>query len=150
MNQSIKAAVHVKRLRPDAILPEYKTAGAACVDLSACLDAPVVIAPGCQVKIGTGLAFALPEGYRALMFPRSGMAHNSHMRLSNCVAVIDCDYRGEWIISVRNSSEIPLIIEHGMRIAQASIEKYEQFAFVEVAELDDTERGAGGFGSTGA
>lgn len=135
-------------------LPSYATAGSAGLDLRACMDAPVYL-PGTAsglsnaAMIPTGIAAAIPEGYVGLIYARSGLAIKHGVTLSNCVGVIDSDYRGEIKVGLVNLSGKAYIIEPGERIAQMVITPIVQ-AQVEMAdELDHTDRGAGGFGSTG-
>lgn len=184
--------VKIKRLHPDAVIPQYATAGAAGFDLVAVED--VIIAPGETVKVRTGLAFEIPEGYVMYVCMRSGIALRTKLRQSNGIGVIDSDYRGEvamvfdnttertiyhelsepneWgevgvitreahdrkLLFVDGSEELRLdeayprgtyLIRKGDRVCQGIIAKVPRAAFVEVAELGETERGSGGFGSTG-
>ena len=142
--------VLVKRLSPDAVIPQYATAGSAGMDLHACLDEPLVIEPGQRVKVPTGLAIALPDpGYAAFLFPRSGLGVKSGITLPNCVGVVDSDYRGEVIVGLVNLSDAPYTVQPGDRIAQMVILPVTRANLHVVDELDDTGRGAGGFGSTG-
>ena len=130
--------------------PFYASAGAAAMDLHACLDEPVTIAPGELVSIPTGIAIALPSAaYVALVFARSGLGIKHGVAPANCVGVIDSDYRGEIMVGLQNSGESDYTIQPADRIAQLMITPVVQ-AQVELGdELDDTDRGAGGFGSTG-
>lgn len=139
----------VKKLREDAVIPKQGSAYSAGYDLSACIDDPVYIAPGQCVKIGTGLAFQLPPGYFGAIFARSGLATKRGLRPANAVGVADCDYSGEYIVALYNDSDIEQVIFPGDRIAQLVILPCVYADFVEVDELDVTERGDGGFGSTG-
>lgn len=141
--------IQVKKLRVDASLPTSGSRYAAGYDLYACMDAPVEIAPHTTAKIGTGLSIAVPEGYFGAIFARSGLATKQGLRPANCVGVCDSDYRGEYIIAVHNDGDIPQTINPGDRIAQLVVLPYLALDFEEVNELDTTERGAGGFGSTG-
>lgn len=141
--------VDVKVLNNKAKLPTRGSAEAAGYDLYACIDEDVVIQPGTCKKIGTGLSIALPNGYCGCLFPRSGLATKQGLRLSNCVGLADSDYRGEYIISLYNDSDVDQTITPGMRIAQLVIMPYLAVEFNIVDELDSTERGSGGFGSTG-
>ena len=142
-------SVPIKKLRPDAVIPTRGSSAAAGYDLYACLDAPVVIAPGATVKIGTGIIAALPDGYFAACFARSGLASREGLRPANCVGVVDSDYRGEYIVALHNDSAVPRTVQNGDRIAQLVIMPYLAVDFVETDTLSETERGAGGFGSTG-
>jgi dUTP pyrophosphatase len=141
--------IPVKKLKPNAILPTYGSTGAAGADLYACLDSSVEIAPGTTVFIPTGLAMEIPAGYAGLAYARSGLACKQDLAPANKVGVIDSDYRGEFIIALHNHGREVRIIEHGERIAQLVITPVFTPGFTEVAELSDTKRGVGGFGSTG-
>ena len=141
--------IKVKKLRDNAALPSRGSAAAAGYDLRACLDAPVTIAPGETKMVGTGLSIAVPEGYFGAVFARSGLAAKQGVRPANCVGVCDSDYRGEYTVALHNDSAAPCTVNHGDRIAQLVVIPYLALEFDEVAELDATERGAGGFGSTG-
>jgi dUTP pyrophosphatase len=137
----------VKKLHPDAILPRYQTAGAACFDLH-CVDDGVVGADS-HMHFGTGLSFEVPVDHVMLVFSRSGHGFKNRVRLANGTGVIDSDYRGTVAVMLFNDSEFPFTVNHGDRIAQAMILPVQQFQIVGVDELGATERGAGGFGSTG-
>lgn len=144
----------IKALSPkigaDIPVPSYATAGSAGMDLRACIDAPVTILPGEQALVPTGLAIALPScDYVALLYARSGLAIKHGLSPANCVGVIDSDYRGEIVVALRNYAKEPYTVEPGERIAQMVITPVVQAAIALVDELDDTDRGAGGFGSTG-
>lgn len=142
--------INVKRINPYSILPRYATAGAAGMDLSACLmDQPLVLAPGQRALVPTGIAIAVPPAHMGLIFARSGLAAKQGVALANGVGVIDCDYRGEVKVALINLGQESVTINHGERIAQLVITPFLQALPVEVEELDDTDRGAGGFGSTG-
>lgn len=139
----------IKRLNPDAVLPAYQTAGAAGMDLCACVPAPLKIPTRGYVVVPTGIAIAVPEGYAAFVFARSGLAIKSGITLRNSVGVIDCDYRGEILVGLQNQSDLPYEIKPGERIAQMVLMPAPQAKIVECDSLDDTARGEGGFGSTG-
>ena len=141
--------ISVKKLRPDAMLPTAGSQYAAGYDLYACIDAPVTIAPHATEKIGTGLAVEIPEGYFGAVFARSGLATKQGLRPANCVGVCDSDYRGEYTVAIHNDSEQPRTVSPFDRIAQLVILPYLSVEFEEADELSSTERGAGGFGSTG-
>ena len=143
------AQVQVKKLDGRAVLPTSGSRYAAGYDLYACLDADVTIPPHTTAKIGTGLSLALPEGTFGAVFARSGLATKEGLRPANCVGVCDSDYRGEYVIALHNDSGEERVIRHGERIAQLVLLPYLPMEFEEVAELPETERGAGGFGSTG-
>ena len=130
--------------------PFYASAGAAAMDLHACVDQAVTIAPGKRSVIPTGIAIALPDpGYVALVFARSGLGIKHGIAPANCVGVIDSDYRGEVMVGLQNSGDAAYTIQPGDRIAQLMITPVIQAQISMVEELDNTERGAGGFGSTG-
>lgn len=138
-----------RKLREGASVPVRGSEYAAGYDLHACLEAPVEIAPGTNVKIGTGLSIAIPEGYFGAVFARSGLATKEGLRPANCVGICDSDYRGEYIVPVYNDSSEVRTVKHGDRIAQLVIMPFLPAEFCEVDELDDTQRGSSGFGSTG-
>ena len=140
----------VQKLRPEARIPTQGSARAAGCDLYACLDAPVTVAPGETALIGTGLAIAVPEGCFADIFARSGLATKRGLRPANCVGVIDSDYRGEYCVPLYNDSAAPQTVAPGDRIAQLIVLPCFSLEFELREALDETERGAGGFGSTGA
>ena len=129
--------------------PSYETTGAAGMDLRAALDEPMVLAPGKRALVPTGFAMALPEGYEAQVRPRSGLAAKHGITVLNTPGTIDCDYRGEVKVILINLGDEPFEVTRGERIAQMVIAPVTQGLFVEVADLDETARGAGGFGSTG-
>ena len=141
--------VQLQRLRPDARLPCYMSAAAAGGDLSAAISEAVVIEVGQRAAIGTGLAIAIANGYEGQVRPRSGLAFKSGLTVVNAPGTIDSDYRGEVKVLLINHGQEPVRIEPGERIAQLVIAPVVQAEFVEVDVLDDTERGTGGFGSTG-
>lgn len=141
--------VKVKRLREDAVIPKFATIGAACFDLVA-LDSASFYGPEIGPKaMGTGLAFEVPAGHVMLIFARSGIATHCGLRPANCVGVIDSDYRGEVIVQLHADRIGMTNVTHGTRIAQAMIIKLPEYELVEADTLSDTERGSGGFGSTG-
>ena len=135
----------------DLPLPAYETAQAAGMDLRAAVpeEAPMVLRPGARAAVPTGLAFALPEGFEAQVRPRSGLAAKHGVTCLNTPGTIDCDYRGEVQVILVNLGQAAFEIRRGERIAQMLIAPVHRAAWTEVAELDDTDRGAGGFGSTG-
>lgn len=128
-------------------LPAYSTEGSACFDLQATNMS--IVPSGGWSTFSTGLAFALPENHVMLIFSRSGHGFKNSVRLSNCVGVIDSDYRGEVKVKLHNDGEQPLMVNAGDRIAQAMVIPIQRVAFTEVDELPETARGKGGFGSTG-
>lgn len=140
--------VKIKKLNPDAIVPKYGTPYAAGADLYACEGKDVVVEPHKTVFIHTGIAVAIPEGMVGLICARSGLASKRSLAPANKVGVIDSDYRGEIIVSLHNHSEVEQLISDKERIAQLVIAPYYAADFIE-DELDDTTRGANGFGSTG-
>ena len=138
------------RIGADIPAPFYASAGAAAMDLHACIDEPVVIPAGQRRVIPTGIAIALPSAdYVALVFARSGLGIKHGIAPANCVGVIDSDYRGEVMVGLQNSGDQDYTIQPGDRIAQLMISPVIQAQIQMVEELDDTARGAGGFGSTG-
>ncbi len=140
----------IKKLNKNAVIPEMATSGSAGMDLRACIDADVVINPGERALISTGLAIALESNaYVAYIYARSGLAVKSGITLANCVGVIDSDYRGELKVGLVNISDKPFTVSNGERIAQLVIAPVIVPEILEVDELDETERAAGGFGSTG-
>ncbi len=141
--------IPVKKLRSNATLPTYGSAEAAGADLYACLDEPVMIAPGRTAFIPTGIAMELPKGYAGLAYARSGLACKQDLAPANKVGVIDSDYRGELMIALHNHGLEDRIVSHGERIAQLVITPVFTPGFTEVEELCETGRGIGGFGSTG-
>ena len=145
------ATVQIKKLNERAKLPTAGSQYAAGYDLYACTEngKDVRIAPHTTVKIGSGVAVALPEGTFGAVFARSGLAAREGLRPANCVGVIDCDYRGECIVAVHNDSEEPRTVHQGDRIAQLVLLPYLPMEFEEVDALPETARGTGGFGSTG-
>lgn len=143
--------IKIKLLRDGAKVPAYQTAGSAACDLSACLDEPVTILPGKSALIPTGIAVA-PEADTPvvlLLYARSGLAIKHGLSLQNGVGVIDADYRGEIKVGLINHSDEPYTVTHGERIAQMVVTPILRAEFTETADLDDTVRGTGGFGSTG-
>lgn len=141
--------IQITKLKEAAIIPQYQTKHSAAVDIAACLDEPVTLESLDRAIIPTGFAMALPEGYEAQMRPRSGLAAKHGIAMANGVGTIDADYRGEVGVIVVNLSKETFVIEPGMRIAQMIIAKHETAEWELVETLDETERGAGGYGSTG-
>ena len=146
-NTGIK--IQVKKLKETASLPTRGSAYAAGYDLYACLDEAVTVEAGATVKIGTGLSIAVPEGYFGAIFARSGLATKEGLRPANCVGVADSDYRGEYIVALHNDSAVARTVTHGERIAQLVIMPFLSVEFEEADSLEETQRGEGGFGSTG-
>lgn len=142
-----KLGVKVKILNPDAIIPKYQTEEAAGFDLHSVEEK--IIKAGERDVIKTGLAVALPKGYELQVRPRSGLALKNGITVLNTPGTVDSDYRGELMVILLNTSKEDFVIKKGERIAQAVIKEILQADFAVVDELDSTERGTGGFGSTG-
>lgn len=147
-NNNQKLSMKVKLLDHDSKIPSRQTYGSAGYDLYSSQTAN--ISSGCTFKINTGIALQIPEGYVGLIFARSGLATKKGIRPANCVGVIDSDYRGEIIVALHNDSGDSAIIQKGDRIAQLVIVPYISPDLIQCNELDDTDRGSGGFGSTGS
>ena len=130
-------------------LPTYATTHSAGMDLTAALEEAIEIGSGERALVPTGLSIALPDGYEAQIRPRSGLAINHGVTVLNSPGTIDADYRGEIKVILINHGKEPFTVERGMRIAQMVVERYEVVKWNVVDDLDKTERGAGGFGSTG-
>ncbi|MDX2082746.1 MAG: dUTP diphosphatase [Rickettsiales bacterium] len=141
----------IKRLEnnKDLPLPKYETSGSAGMDLLAAIEEPIVIKSGEIKLVKTGIAIALAKGFEAQVRPRSGLALKNGITVLNSPGTIDSDYRGEVCAILINHSQVDFTITRGMRIAQMVIAKHEQALIEEVIDLDETARGAGGFGSTG-
>lgn len=138
-----------QKLNSKAITPTKGSKYSAGMDLYACIDNDITINPGETVKIGTGLAFELPENTFGAIFARSGLATKQGLAPANKVGVCDEDYRGEYIVPLHNHSNVPVTVKSGDRIAQLVIMPYIPVELEEVESLSDTERGSGGFGSSG-
>jgi dUTP pyrophosphatase len=141
--------INIKRLNDNAMIPTRGSEYAAGYDLYACIENPITIPSHCTEKIGTGLAIEVPKGYFGAIFARSGLATKQGLRPANCVGVCDSDYRGEYIIALHNDTDEAKLIMPGERIAQLVVIPFLEVEFNEVDELNNTERGTGGFGSTG-
>ena len=141
--------IAVKILREGAKLPTYGSCEAAGADLYACLETELIIQPGQTAFIPTGFAMAVPKGCAGLIYARSGMACKRGLAPANKVGVIDSDYRGEIVVALHNHGNQPQCVSHGERIAQMIITPVLTPAYSWAETLDDTDRGAGGFGSTG-
>lgn len=141
--------IKIKKLKENAVIPVRGSAYAAGYDLYACIDQEVHIPAGTTSKIGTGLAIAIPEGYFGAVFARSGLATKKGLRPANAVGVCDSDYRGEYIVALHNDSNEEQIVGVGERIAQLVVMPFLPVDFIEAESLDETNRGSGGFGSTG-
>lgn len=148
--------VKIKKIHRDAVVPTYGTSGAACFDLYAIADGMLPI-DDCGLPVEffgaatfrTGLAFEVPEGHVLQVYSRSGHGFKHGVRLSNCTGIIDSDYRGELMVKLHNDGDDPFIVKKGDRIAQAIIVPVDRVSFDVVDDLSGTDRGAGGFGSTG-
>lgn len=141
--------VQIKKLRPDAVIPQYQTEHSAGMDICAAIDEPITLAPMQRHIVPCGFSMAIPEGYEVQVRARSGLAAKNGIGLVNGVGTIDADYRGEIGVILINYSDIDFIIHSGDRIAQIVIAEYKRALWQEVTELDETTRGMGGFGSTG-
>lgn len=142
--------VKIKKLRENAVVPKRATEFSAGADLYACIDEPVTIAPSGLAKIPTGIAIELPRGdFAAFLFARSGLGVKHGITLSNSVGVVDSDYRGEICVCLCNVSDKPYTIQPNERIAQMVVMPVVLADFIQADELSDTQRGEGGFGSSG-
>lgn len=139
--------VKIKKIHEDAIIPTYATPGSACFDIYSNSEGHV--SPVSSCRFHAGLAFEIPENYVMLVFSRSGHGFNNNVRLANCTGIIDSDFRGELMVKLAANTVGNLDVKYGDRIAQAMIIPYEQVSFELVDELSSTERGTGGFGSSG-
>jgi len=142
--------IDIVKLRPDAVLPQYQTAGAAGADLHACIDESITLQPLERRMIPTGISMAIPEGYEVQVRARSGMSIKHGITMVNGIGTVDADYRGELGVLIINLGQEAFTIEPGMRIAQMVVAKYETAAWNEVETLDETDRGTGGYGSSGS
>lgn len=142
-------SVKVKRVRGEAVMPCYMSASAAGMDLCAALDAPLLLEPGARALVPTGLAMAIPVGYEGQVRPRSGLALRQGISMVNTPGTIDADYRGEIGVILINHGQEPVTINAGDRIAQMVIAPVVQAEIQLVEDLDETDRGVGGFGHTG-
>lgn len=145
--------IKIKKLYEDSIMPTYGSIASAGIDLYAHLEGNtqiIIIKPHETIKVGTGIAVEPPIGYFGAIFARSGMATKQGLRPANCVGVCDWDYRGEYIVAIHNDTNQEQQIHNGDRIAQLVLLPYTTCNIVEVDDVSTTERGAGGFGSTGA
>lgn len=141
--------IKIKKLNSNIIIPTKGSKDSAGNDLYASISNPIVIEPHQTIKIGTGIAIEIPKGYFGAIFARSGLATKNGLRPSNCVGIIDSDYRGEIIVALHNDMNVPQKIQPMERIAQMIIMSYPKIVFEEVDELSNTARGGDGFGSTG-
>lgn len=145
MNETIK----IKRMSETAIIPKKASAGAAGFDLYIDSAEPVVIPPHCTVMVQSGIAMAIPEGYFGAIYARSGLSTKQGIRPATCVSVIDSDYRGSIGLPLHNDTDVERIVQPFERVAQIVFQKHLNADFEAVDELDETERGNGGFGSSG-
>lgn len=153
MSVELKENIKIKKLNSNATTPTKGSEKAAGYDLYACLkdnENSIAIFPHTTKLIGTGLAIQPPRDYFGMIVARSGIATKRGLRPANCVGVCDEDYRGEYMVAIHNDTDEIQYVEQGERIAQLIFMPYISLDFIEVKELDDTERGSGGFGSTGA
>lgn len=141
--------INIKKLNNNAKIPTRGSAEAAGYDLYACIEKPITIPAHSTEKIGTGLAIEIPGGYFGAIFARSGLATKEGLRPANCVGCCDSDYRGEYIVALHNDTNEAKLIMPDERIAQLVVMPYLAVKFNEVDELPNTDRGEGGFGSTG-
>lgn len=143
--------IQIKRVRPDAILPQYATDGSAGMDLHACIEYDIAVRPADRYTIPTGIAIALPDGFEAQVRPRSGLAAKHGITVINAPGTVDADYRGEICVAIVNLDDRgpPHTIRPGDRIAQLIIAPVVRATWDEVESLDETVRASGGFGSTG-
>jgi dUTP pyrophosphatase len=141
--------IDIVKLRPTAVLPKYQTAGAAGADIHACIDASITLQPLERRMIPTGISMAIPVGYEVQIRARSGMSIKHGITMVNGIGTIDADYRGEVGVLAINLSQEAFTIEPGMRIAQMVVAEYETIGWNEVDVLDETDRGVGGYGSSG-
>ena len=139
----------VQKLSESAVLPAYQTALSAGMDLTAAIKEPMMLGAHERAVVPTGIAIALPEGYEAQVRGRSGLAAKYGVMPANGVGTIDADYRGEIGVILLNTSNTAFVVEPGMRIAQLVVARYERIDWEVVESLEETERGSGGFGSTG-
>ena len=145
----MKFDLRIKKLRDNAQMPTYGSEYAAGADMYAAIDEAVTIEPGETKFIPTGLAFEIPEGYAGFIYARSGLASKKGLAPANKVGVVDADYRGEVMVALHNHGKVAQTVEAGERIAQMIITPFVAVNYIFSDELDDTVRGAGGFGSTG-
>lgn len=141
--------VRIKKLRPDAVVPQYMSELAAGMDLCAAIPAPIELAPGRRASVPIGLAFEIAPGFEGQVRPRSGLARDHGITVVNAPGTIDADYRAEVSVLLVNLGTATFVIEHGLRIAQLVIAPVVRAELVVVDELSGTKRGTGGFGSTG-
>ncbi len=145
----LKGPIRIKKVREQAVIPTYGTEYSAGADIYSCIPEPIHLAPGKTVLIPTGIAMEIPTGYVGLVYARSSLAVKRGLPPANKVSVIDSDYRGELMVPILNHSGTEQVIEPAERIAQMIFTPYYMACFEETDTLEDTNRGAGGFGSTG-
>lgn len=141
--------IKIVKIHQNAVLPTYGTAHSAGCDIYSCLETPITIPPLGRVLISTGIIVEIPPGFYGQIVPRSGLAIKHGITLINSPGIVDADYRGEWRCILANLSDKEFLVEHGMRIAQLIIQKYEPIEWLESESLEESSRGSGGFGSTG-
>lgn len=141
--------IRIKKVRDDAILPEYQTSGAAGFDFHACISEIAILKVGQTMACGTGVSVEIPEGYELQVRSRSGLAFKHKITMFNGVGTIDADFRGEIKVMLVNHGDEDFRVEPGMRIAQGVVNKIEKVEWVESEELSETDRADGGYGSTG-
>lgn len=141
--------IEIKKLKANAILPEYQTEHSAGMDLHACIDKAIILKPGERALIPTGLAIAVPAGHEAQVRPRGGLAIKNGITVLNTPGTVDADYRGEVGVILINHGQEDFVIKPGDRIAQLVIARYEKIDWQETDGLDETARGSGAYGSTG-
>jgi dUTP pyrophosphatase len=150
VSRPLKVKVLDPRVGAEFPLPAHATPGSAGVDLRACIDAPLVLQPGASALIATGIAIHIDDpAYAAVLLPRSGLGHKHGIVLGNLVGLIDSDYQGQVMVSCWNRSSAPFTVQPGERIAQMVLIKVAQVAFEVVEDFAVSDRGAGGFGSSG-
>jgi dUTP pyrophosphatase len=147
--EQIEVALLVLDHAAGLALPSYATPQSAGMDLMAAVDSPLTLSPGARALVPTGLSIALPPGYEAQVRPRSGLAAKNGVTVLNSPGTIDADYRGEIKVILINHGQEPFVIERGMRVAQMIIARHAHVTWTVASSLDETKRGAGGFGSTG-
>ncbi len=145
----LKGPIRIKKVREQAVIPTYGTEYSAGADIYSCIPEPIHLAPGKTVLIPTGIAMEIPTGYVGLVYARSSLAVKRGLAPANKVSVIDSDYRGELMVPILNHSDTEQVIEPAERIAQMIFTPYYMACFEETDTLENTNRGAGGFGSTG-
>jgi dUTP pyrophosphatase len=150
-DDTMKVCVRIKKASPDVNIPQYQTDLAAGFDIEAYIEsgATIIIPPGERRLIGTGLHVQLPPNYELQLRPRSGLALKNGISLTNSPATIDADFTGEVKVILENRGSQPFVVENGMRICQGVVKQFEKAHFMVVEELSETQRGSGGFGSSG-